>query len=268
MSELRLKKFDMRWIEDNSRVMMIGKTNTGKSFLIRDLLFYNRDLPIGTVISPTEESTGFFKKMVPKMFIHYEYEPRIIENFVNRQKSICKKFLNKNDVDCRGFLILDDCMYDESWQKDKNIRYCFMNGRHNKIFFILTSQYAMGIPPKLRAQLDYIFLLRENIYANRKRLYEQYAGMFPTFDSFCQVFEQCTENYECLVINNKTQSNKIEDQIFWYKADQHDEFKIGNQQFWEMNYSSDEDSESDHEFDYDNFRKKKGPTVDVKKIDW
>ena len=30
--------------------------------------------------------------------------------------------------------------------------------------------------------------------------------------------DQCTENYECLVISNNAKSNKLEDQIFWYKA--------------------------------------------------
>jgi hypothetical protein len=37
---------------------------------------------------------------------------------------------------------------------------------------------------------------------NRKILYDNYAGMFATFDDFCQVMDQCTNNYECLVIDN------------------------------------------------------------------
>ena len=53
---------------------------------------------------------------------------------------------------------------------------------------------------------------------NRKRIYENFAGMFTTFESFCRVMDQCTENYECLVISNNAKSNRLEDQIFWYKA--------------------------------------------------
>jgi hypothetical protein len=30
--------------------------------------------------------------------------------------------------------------------------------------------------------------------------------------------DQCTENFECLVINNNAKSNKLTDQIFWHKA--------------------------------------------------
>ena len=108
-----------------------------------------------------------------------------------------------------------------------------MNGRHYKILFILTMQFALGIPPNLRTNIDYVFILRENYVSNRKRLYEHYAGMFPTFDMFCQVMDQCTENFECLVIDNNSQSNKIEDQVFWYKSPIHGDFKCGAKEFWE-----------------------------------
>lgn len=33
-------------------------------------------------------------------------------------------------------------------------------------------QYAMDIPPALRANIDYVFCLRENIQANREKLYK------------------------------------------------------------------------------------------------
>ena len=108
-----------------------------------------------------------------------------------------------------------------------------MNGRHYKILFIITMQYALGIPPNLRTNIDYVFILRENYVSNRKRLYEHYAGMFPTYEMFCQVMDQCTENYECIVINNSAKSNRLEDQVFWYKASAHPEFKIGAPEFWQ-----------------------------------
>lgn len=81
-------------------------------------------------------------------------------------------------------VILDDCLYDSSWTKDKGIRSIFMNGRHHKILFLVTMQYPLGITPTLRSNVDYVFILRENIVSNRKRIYENYAGMFPSFDIF------------------------------------------------------------------------------------
>ena len=39
---LKLKKFEMSSIDDDSVVIFIGKRNTGKSFLVKDLLWYHR----------------------------------------------------------------------------------------------------------------------------------------------------------------------------------------------------------------------------------
>ena len=63
---------------------------------------------------------------------------------------------------------------------------------------------------------------------------------------FCQTMDACTENFECLVIHNASKSNKIEDQVFWYKADNHTDFRVCCPEAWrfsEENYNSDEEDE-------------------------
>jgi len=277
---LELKRFDMKNISFKSNeskgpvVVLIGKRDTGKSFLVRDLLYYQQDIPIGSVISGTEEGNGFYSKMVPRLFIHHEYNTAIIENILKRQRNVLKQIkkemeaYKKSTIDPRAFVILDDCLYDNSWSRDKMMRLLFMNGRHWKVMLIITMQYPLGIPPTLRTNIDYVFILRENYIANRKRIYENYAGMFPTFESFCQIMDQCTENYECLVINNNVKSNKLQDQVFWYKADNHNDFKLGSKEFWELakNYDSDDEEEK-----YDpNANKKRGSgqKISVKKTKW
>ena len=52
-----------------------------------------------------------------------------------------KDELEKNghtSINPNAFLILDDCLYDNKWTKDKCMRSVFMNGRHWKLLFILT----------------------------------------------------------------------------------------------------------------------------------
>jgi hypothetical protein len=103
-------------------------------------------------------------------------------------------------------------------------------------------QFSLGIPPELRSNFDYIFLLGEDFISNRKRLYEHYAGMFPTFDIFQQVFNEVTSDYGCMVINNKIHSKKLEEKVFWYKATPVPDFDIGNRfykKFNEKNYDND-----------------------------
>ena len=254
---LELKKFDMRSISfkpDENKgpvVVLIGRRDTGKSFLVRDLLYYHQDIPIGTVISGTEAGNGFYSTHVPKLFIHEEYNTAIVENILKRQKTVLKQskkeieYYKKTTIDPRAFVILDDCLYDAGWTKDKMMRLLFMNGRHWKIMLIITMQYPLGIPPNLRTNIDYVFILREPYLTNRKRIWENYAGMFPDFPSFCQVMDQCTENYECLVINNNAKTNKLQEQIFWYKAETHGDFKLGSKEFWEISRDLNSDDEEE-----------------------
>jgi len=276
---LELKKFEMNHISfkpDENKgpvIVLIGRRDTGKSYLVRDLLFYHQDIPIGTVISGTEAGNGFFGEHVPKLFIHNEYNASIIENILKRQKTVLKQIkkeqelYKKSTIDPRAFVILDDCLYDATWTRDKVMRLLFMNGRHWKMMLIITMQYPLGIPPNLRTNIDYVFLLREPYISNRKKIYENYAGMFPTFESFCQVMDQCTENYECLVINNNSKSNKLTEQIFWYKAAHHKPFKLGAKEFWEISATMNSDDEEDV-YDPNTTRKQKGPKINVKKNKW
>ncbi len=276
---LELKRFDMRSISfkpDENKgpvIVLIGRRDTGKSYLVRDVLYYHQDIPIGTVISGTEAGNGFYSKHVPRLFIHDEYSSAIVENILKRQKTVLKQVkreieaYKRSKIDPRCFVILDDCLYDNSWTKDKMMRLLFMNGRHWKIMLVITMQYPLGIPPNLRTNIDYVFILREPYIANRKRIWENYAGMFPTFESFCQVMDQCTENYECLVINNNSKSNKLHDQIFWYKADPHGEFKLGSKEFWDISKDINSDDEEDV-YDPSSRNKRSGPKISVKKSKW
>uniref|UniRef100_A0A6C0J2R3 Uncharacterized protein n=1 Tax=viral metagenome TaxID=1070528 RepID=A0A6C0J2R3_9ZZZZ len=224
-------------------IVVIGKKDTGKSFLVRDILYEaQHSFPVGTVISGTEVANEFFQHMVPSKFIHDKYSPGIVMNVIKRQMNIKqKRNLEKNsrggnsNMDPRAFLILDDCLYDASWIKEESTRYVFMNGRHIDLMTIITMQYPLGITPNLRTNVDFVFILRENILGNRRRIYENYAGMFPTFEMFCTFMDQCTENFECLVICNNVSSNKLEDQVFWYKASDHPPFKMCDASLWTDN---------------------------------
>ena len=135
------------------------------------------------------------------------------------------------------------------------------------MFFIISMQYPLGIPPNLRTNIDFIFILRENIVANRKRIYDNYAGMFPTFEVFCQVMDQCTENFECLVIDNTTKSNKLEDTVFWYKAETHGNFRICLQQYWDISKNLiPDDDDVDDNYDPSKLKTKSNrPSIKVKK---
>ena len=279
-----IRKFNIETIRDrcemDSRkspmIVVIGKKDTGKSFLVRDILYnVQNEFPIGTVISGTEVANEFFQHMVPSKLIHDKYKPDIVMNTIKRQLSVkTSRNQDKNrgggnsHIDPRAFLILDDCLYDSSWIAQESTRYVFMNGRHIDLMTIITMQYPLGITPNLRTNVDFIFILRETMINNRKRIYDNYAGMFPTFEMFCQFMDQCTEDYNCLVICNGVSSNKLEDQVFWYKAADHPPFKLCDDSLWTDNKPFSSAMLAADEYDPMQMKKKhNSPWIHVKKAD-
>ena len=239
--KLHLKRFDMSGIADDKTIVLVGKRDTGKSVLVKDILYHHSDIPLGTVISESEHVNPFYSDIVPDCFIYNKFDPKVVTNVLNRQDMVKQHMKRETEtygstkMDPRCFLIMDDCLASgKSWKHDENIRTVFLNGRHYKMLYILTMQYPLGIPPDLRCNIDYVFILRENLMNNRRRIYENFASMFTTFELFCDVLNQTTENYECLVIHNNAKSNRLEDQVFWYKAEQHPPFRMCDRKYWDL----------------------------------
>lgn len=233
--QLKIRKFDIRSMSKDATICIIGKRRTGKSVLVKDIMYNYRHIPKGCVFSGTEKCNPFFKYFVPDMYISKEYDPSLLEKIFTRQMEIINRDGGKTESN-NIFLIMDDMLADSTnWKKDRQIRELFLNGRHSNLYFILTMQYPLGISPDLRTNLDYVFIFKENILANRKRIWENFAGVIPKFDTFNTILDQCTEDFTCLVINNNSTSNKLEDIIFWYKAnDDLPRFRCGSKNFWRL----------------------------------
>jgi hypothetical protein len=245
---ITLRKFNMQWIGDNKIVVLIGPRTRGKSTILLDYLYYNQDIPFCTCIAPTDAFNSAYGSHIPSRFIFSKYTPELLEKFLKRQHELKGKKTAANmgygdtrykNVDCRGLLIMDDCLADskgaKGWKNDPSLRWIFMNGRHAEVTFILTMQYQVGIPPELRVNIDWAFLCRETKKIEKEKLLKYYAGIFNDFNMFNQIFNKCTRDKKCMVIDCLSESDKIEDQVFWYMADIHDGFRICYNEFWKDN---------------------------------
>mgnify|MGYP000014431427 CR=1 FL=1 len=97
--KLELKKFDPNKIKNDSVVVFIGKRNTGKSYCMKDILSYNRDIPVGVVVSPTEKANGYFEKFIPKMLIYDELDEKLVK-FKSELIKDQKKRLEDKSINC------------------------------------------------------------------------------------------------------------------------------------------------------------------------
>jgi ABC-type glutathione transport system ATPase component len=99
---LQLEKFDLKKLVVNDsgefvnpRIAMIAKSGSGKSWVIREILYYlsKTRIPCGTVIAPTDKMTKFYDDIIPATYIHHEYKEEIIPKVMERQT----KMLAKNE---------------------------------------------------------------------------------------------------------------------------------------------------------------------------
>ena len=255
--EYNIRRFDVSKMNRDRSVIAIGGSGTGKTALTTALLYHNRDIPAGLVMSGSEAGDPYFRKFVPDIFVYNEFNANKIEDLIALQKRK-KKSLEGVDANIewctkhgrvddarrlhqkrerevtamRKFVIIDDCMYNAAISRTETLRKLFFNGRHWHIFVILTVQYCMGLDIALRGNAGYVFVCREPIISYRKKIYESFLGILPNFKSFELVMNALTQNYEVLALDRTQISTQVEDCLFWYKAEPSYEFKIGSPRMW------------------------------------
>lgn len=255
--EYNIRRFDINTMDKTRSCVFIGGSGTGKSHLVTSVLHANRDIPAGIVMSGTEEGDPYWRQFVPDLFIYNDWKPEKLEELIEIQKrakraiesldaeiEYCRRNGRSEDVarlrrtkafklnKMRKFIIIDDLMFKGGISRAESIRKLFMNGRHWQIMTMLTVQYCMSLDIALRGNAGYIFVCREPIISYRKKIYESFLGMLPSFAVFEKVMDACTQNFECLVLDRTSRSTRVEDCLFWYKADAHHSFRIGDERLW------------------------------------
>lgn len=233
MENFKITPFDPSRIKPTATVQFIGKRGSGKSTLINDVLYHNRDkFRYGIGMSPTDEATKGMSSIMPRSSVYSNFSKEAIERMLDTQRVAVNRHPDRNN---NMFLIMDDCAFDKKTFSSTTIREVFMNGRHRKIFYVNSVQYMMDMPSFLRGQIDYVFAMQDNQHDNKERLWKYFFGIFPDYKSFNTVFENCTNDFGCLVMDTTVRSNKIEDCIFWYRADPNlPKFKLCAEIFWKL----------------------------------
>ena len=254
-TEVVLNTLDPRTIGPNRTVLFIGKRGSGKTFLMEDICYFERQIPEAVIWSSTEEGNETWGRHFPDLYIHPAYDPDTLQAIYNRQTDKAKKRRrearlgvpeHKRTKVTPVLLIVEDQSFKKSIFRCPVLAEVCMNGRHYGITLFVTTQYSRSVPTEIRSQFDYIFCCLEKFVQNRKRLYEDYFGVFPNFHSFNEVMMACTDNFGCIVMNNQSRSCKIQDSVFYYRAKDRGSYKFGSRAYWLhhfMHYREEDDEE-------------------------
>jgi len=234
----KLRKFEMSSMQDDKTVLLLGKRNTGKSTLLEDILYHlSTAFDIGFGMTLTQDTARSFAKFMPESLIHNKgVRTEKLEEIIDMLRKITEADDTGTDK-VKVYGVLDDVASQKGIFNSETMRDIFMNGRHYHVFFVILLQYVMDIGPSIRSQIDYVFILRCTGVDDRKKIYKNFFGIFPDFETFERVFDQCTEGFDCIVLDNTVRSNKIEDCVFWYRAQPRPpNFRLCNRETWKLHH--------------------------------
>jgi len=162
-------------------------------------------------------------------------------------------------------MIFDDITSKREFRKGEMLEDLFSNGRHYKAVIIISCQYLKQLPPAVRTNADYMFLMH-NTKRTCKVLYEDYVEEPSTFGEFLQLLRSVTGQtddlgnnlFNSLVYDNSTTSSKLEDMFKVYRNEGEaaiDNMKLGSEEWREYNKTHYRDK--DHESQMREYRKRK-----------
>lgn len=223
-TQLCVNRFDPKKVPDLGVVVFVGRSGSGKTVAITDLLYHKRKkFDRVLVMSGSSDTAAHFSKHVPPICVFEGFDEQRINNIYMEQEAnvargVCKPLL----------IILDDLMYQSKiLEKSEVMNRIFMNGRHAQILMFISMQYCKSIGPQLRQQATFIFATREKNPENRGRLYESFNTVFRSRAEFESVFNACTQNREILVLSNiYNESDAVVDNAFWWKAKLRNKFRV------------------------------------------
>lgn len=212
----RIGRWDPSKLGPHPRILLIGRSGSGKSTALRDVLSHiagNVDLCL--MFSPTTESIEAFRAVAPPGCVHPGgLKIEIIEAALRMNRELVERGKARE-----LFIVADDvAAADKQLFRSPVMRDLLMNGRHARTGTALCLQYCMDVPVDARSQFQIIIVCAENNHANRRRIWTQFAGVVPTYRAFDAIMQRTTADHGCLVIDNSDPSATVETSIFHWKA--------------------------------------------------
>ena len=196
----------------------------------RPFLPFGQNGPLPS-LQPDDREHNEFRKIAPPSCVHPGgLNLELVSEALRLNRELAERKKQREIM-----IVADDVSYDKQLLKSPVMRDIAMNGRPAKCGLAMTLQYCMDLGPDLRTQFSYIICCADNIHANRKRIWNYFAGVVPTYREFDAIMQSCTQDHSCLVIDNSNPSASVQNSIFHWKARLHPPpYKLCKPVYWKL----------------------------------
>jgi hypothetical protein len=206
-------------------ISIIGTCGSGKSFLLRNMIFQFSKLgffKFGCVFTGTSFNSDY--EFMPEGSVHSDYSEAKLEKYISTLRTWLE--LHPGEKLPPNFLILDDLL-GRMKPNTNSFNSLVSTFRHYNMTIFITSQMMVrNISTLLRELTDVAFVFRTRFKNSLESLYNAYGQLLENQDEFSELLNTATrEQYSCLVY--KARKEEKEDSYSSYQAPKDDlNFKL------------------------------------------
>jgi hypothetical protein len=213
MSVVDLHEFDFTTLPPTGFFELVGKRGTGKTTWAQHILQYSqwRSSGMFVVIAGSEMVKIAWSKLIHPMYIiDGAMAVKYLESIKDHQNQCIREFGSDYPDSFHITIIFDDVASDKRLMNSPVLRYLASNSRHLHMSIYILAQYHMQIVKEVRQQFDYVFILNTSDKRTMRNIHDEFCSNVD-MHLFTPVLACATKQFGLLVIDNRTNSPRIED---------------------------------------------------------
>lgn len=229
--DVKIQEFRIEDMPLACTFLIVAPPGSGKSTLAENLVFYRRHLyPVAKVFIGSEDDYDKLKQIFHPLFVNYKYSEDQVKDFVKRQRQQAFTYKDKEALERRAVLWFDDLSDNIKIWDHPDITLLVKNGRHMSLFSLFVTQSAKDFPPSFRSSVAYVALGRNVEVEERKKMYIAYGSVCGNQRRFDDLMDQIAVSHSFLIIKKRSDTNVIEDCVFWFQPKQLPPWTFGCQE--------------------------------------
>ncbi len=220
-----------------------GKRRTGKTFFVRWWMWYFRRYYWQVYCFSETLINGFWIKYFPEQACYPQWDEARAQQILDFNKWVLK---NPEEAARHGYsgktlTICDDVIANKLLRAtgdDGVYAQLYVQGRHTKMSVGTCTQKATALPPKVRDNIDLVFILRQESDTERERIWKEHMGRLNRRTAY-EMMElwTTTENYKTpqetrlTLIIDTDPCKSYNERFFWARAFDPGDFKMGTPLF-------------------------------------
>lgn len=218
-------------------ILFMAKRKSGKSYTAASIARHF-DVPRWAAWCGSKQAEGFYSKLFGSSATVFGIDERgekRLQEMIEYQDQKWYEYNEIKGVDVPkqyhvGF-IFDDAGYDKNFARGKLVNKLFSNGRHYSAVIIFICQFPKQVPPAVRANAEYIFMLY-NPPEVAKLLSKTYVQDVDT-ETFCKMLRFVVSQrddhgkllHNSLVYDNGSANYNLNEKFYIYRTEQNFDIK-------------------------------------------